>query len=326
MKNKLSIKLIAASTTTLFHATAFAEVDLSNGSFIYSENSTSLVMLYNSRTLHQGLLGFGWCTPLEDSLEVLNAGTLRLRKCKAGKIVTYKLKSGSLRAPSSLVKTFESGSEKIVSSGSKYQLIKGGDSVQTFNQHGKLLEVRDERGKLAKIIYDRNGYIKEVISGRKDSLRLKVDPRSGRLVELVDSWGDHQGARTRLTFLKGNLISIAGPRKAQYFSYDSVGNLTEATDMKKITSVTYNPSDQVSSVRTSPSCHETYSYTQKNLQTQTEVTTNCRGINNKRLVDFFYSKSSSGETTLDKVSITNLQRDITPRSKRLPATHVMGSK
>ncbi len=321
MNNKLKIKLIAASTTTLLHTSAFAEVDLSNGSFIYSEKSTSLNMLYNSRSLHQGLLGLGWCTPLEDSLDILSATTLRLRKCRAGKIVTYKLKPNTLRAPSStakgFLKTFESGTEKIVSAEQKYQLIKDGQTVQTFDQHGKLLEVKDERGKVASLIYDKNGFLKDVVSGRTESLKLKVDPRSGRLTELVDAMGDHQGARTRLTFLKGNLISIAGPRKAQYFSYDSVGNLTEATDMKKITSVTYDSRDQVTSVRTSPDCSETYEYIQSENKNQTQVITNCRGINNKRLVDFFYSKTSSGE---------NFLSDVSTRSSRLPANQLMGSQ
>lgn len=317
MKNKFSIKLIAASTSTLLSASAFAEVDLSVGSFIYSDKSTSLGMIYNSRSLHQGLLGLGWCTPLEDSLDILNATTLRLRKCRAGKIVTYKLKSNTLRSPSSSSKTYISGAETIVSSDSKYQLIKDGQTLQTFNQHGKLLEVKDERGKVAKLIYDKNGFLKDVISGSTESLRLKIDPRSGRLIEV---------AGVRLTFLKGNLISIAGPRTAQYFSYDRVGNLTEVTDMKKTISVTYDSHDQVTSVRTSPECSETYAYIQSENKTQTEVNTNCRGINNKRLVDFFYSKTSDGENFLERVSIKPAQPDPTPRSSRLPATQLMGSQ
>ncbi len=321
MKNKFAIKLIAASTTTLLHTSAFAEVDLSQGSFIYSDKSTSLAMIYNSRSLHRGLLGAGWCTPFEDSLDILNATTLRLRKCRVGKIVTYKLTPNTLRAPSSstksFVRTYESGKEKIVSSNSKFHLINEGQTIQTFDQQGKLLEVKDERGKVANLIYDKNGFLKDVRSGRTESLKLKVDPRSGRLVELVDAMGDHQGARTRLTFLKGNLISLAGPRKALYFNYDSVGNLTEVSDVKKTTSITYDSRDQVASVRISPDCNETYTYTQSEVKNQTEVITNCRGINNKRLVDFFYSKGSSGEKFLEQVSI---------RSSRLPATQLMGSQ
>lgn len=311
MKNKFTLNILAAST--LFNSTALAEVDLSQGSFSYSETAQSLVMIYNSRSLHQGLLGFGWCSPLEDSLDVANSGSvLRLRDCRAGKIISFKLKANALRAPSSTTQIYESGDSQILSSETQFKLIHALGSIQTFDRNGRLLEVKDERGKSARLLYDKNGFLKEVISGRKDSLTLKVDPRNGRLVE-----ANHQGARTRLTFLKGNLISVIKPRTAKYFTYDQVSNLIEVTDLKKITSVTYDSHDRVTSVRTSPECTETYSYTQLEKKERTEVMTNCRGINNKRLVDFFYSRGSSGEVLLEKISSQQLKLP----SSRLPATY-----
>lgn len=290
MKNKLIFKVLITSTL-IKTGIANAEVDLSQGSFIFRDKTTSLGHIYNSRSLHQGLLGAGWCTPYEDALDVSNRIEIKLRNCTEGSVVLYRLPD-----------------PRVTETANSYTL-KVADSVKTFDKNGKLLQVKDERGKLATIIYDKNGFIKEIISERKDSLKLTVDPRTGRVVEEIDP----RGARTRLTFLNGNLVSIAGPKQTKYFEYDAVGNVTQVIDGKKITTVTYDNSDQVTRVKVSDECFETYSYQTAALTRKAEVTTNCRGINNKRLVDFFYSKLSNGEIALSKV-LTQV------RPQRLPAT------
>lgn len=276
---------------------AHTQVDLSEGSFIIRDESTPLTHIYNSRSIHQGLLGLGWCTPYEDSLDVRNKSVIKLRDCKLGKVISYHLKTPSLRSPSSVDRVYESGNQKIIATSDRY--IDTSDSVRAFDKNGRLLVVKDERGKRAQLIYDKNGYLKEIISGRKDSLKLMVDPQSGRIVEEIDP----QGARTRLTFLNGSLISSSHLNETKFYTYDKVLNITEIKEGKKTTSVLYNNDDQVISVKSGENCTESYKYTSPILNPRTEVMTNCKGINNKRLVDFSYSKKVGGEPLLEKVSV-----------------------
>ncbi len=44
---------------------------------------------YNSRTLYNGMFGFGWCSDFETSLEVTAEGNLKLVECGAGAEITY---------------------------------------------------------------------------------------------------------------------------------------------------------------------------------------------------------------------------------------------
>lgn len=294
---KLTFTLSVAAS--IFPTTAFAEVDLRNGSFIVQDNS-SLPRIYNSRSLHRGLFGFGWCTPFEDAIETANADSIRLRDCESGQLITFKLQRNQLRSPSSAQKVFRSGDETVVSDGVNYTHQSKNRGTKTFDKNGRLLKISDERGKTARIIYDKNGFIKEILSGRMDSFEVKVDPRTGRAVEVIDP----RGARTRLTFLNGTLISAATLRNVKFYTYDEVTNLIEVKDQEKTTSVKYTPLDQVARVDVANDCSETYSYIRASATLQqTEVTTNCRGINNKRLIDFHYAKSSDGAVLLNKVSI-----------------------
>lgn len=310
MKHKLTFKILI-TTTLLKTAPGLAEVDLSNGSFIVRDHQSPLMNVYNSRSVHQGLLGMGWCSPYEDSIDPINKTILKLRDCKAGRVMAFRAAAPTIRSPSSETQNYENGEQKIVETNNKF-ILSGEYGVRTFDKNGKLLEIKDERGKLAKLIYDKNGYLKEIISGRKDSLKLMVDPRTGRAVEVTD----HQGARTRLTFLNGNLISSTSASTTKYYKYDALANLTDVVEGNKTTSVSYTIDDRVRSVKVSPDCKETYLYSRDGLTSQTEVNTNCRGINNKRLVDFFYSKDSSGELVLDKVLTKNMQLRLPANSKQ----------
>src|SRR5947209_3378651 len=44
---------------------------------------------YNSRTLFNGMFGFGWCSDFETSLDITAEGNLKLVECGAGAEVTY---------------------------------------------------------------------------------------------------------------------------------------------------------------------------------------------------------------------------------------------
>jgi hypothetical protein len=45
---------------------------------------------YNSRTMHNGLFGFGWCSDFETKLTVMPDGFIRVKECGAGSEVEYR--------------------------------------------------------------------------------------------------------------------------------------------------------------------------------------------------------------------------------------------
>lgn len=77
---------------------SFAVVDMKNAN--YSNTwvdakvdgtgfDMKLERTYNSRTLHNGLFGFGWCSNFETDLEITGEGNLKLKECGAGAEVVF---------------------------------------------------------------------------------------------------------------------------------------------------------------------------------------------------------------------------------------------
>ena len=48
-----------------------------------------VIRTYNSRTLFNGMFGFGWCSDFETSMEILPEGNIKVTECGAGAEVTY---------------------------------------------------------------------------------------------------------------------------------------------------------------------------------------------------------------------------------------------
>lgn len=78
--------------------TSFAIVDMKGAN--YSDSWTDLTVpgvgydlrvnrTYNSRSLFNGLFGFGWCSDFETKIDVTPESTLRLTECGAGQEITY---------------------------------------------------------------------------------------------------------------------------------------------------------------------------------------------------------------------------------------------
>lgn len=48
-----------------------------------------VVRAYNSRSLFNGMFGFGWCSDFETSIEIMPEGSLKLRECGSGQTTFY---------------------------------------------------------------------------------------------------------------------------------------------------------------------------------------------------------------------------------------------
>ena len=94
-------KLFVAIALTL-STSAYALVDMQNANFTETwvdleipdtGYNLKIERAYNSRTLHNGLFGFGWCSNFETSLEILADGRVKRVECGAGQETTYAPKS-----------------------------------------------------------------------------------------------------------------------------------------------------------------------------------------------------------------------------------------
>lgn len=93
-----------AVLTLLFSFKTFAIVDMKSANF--SESWTDLIVpgvgydlrvnrTYNSRSLFNGMFGFGWCSDYETRIEVTTESNLRLTECGGGMEITYTPKNFS---------------------------------------------------------------------------------------------------------------------------------------------------------------------------------------------------------------------------------------
>jgi YD repeat-containing protein len=92
------MKLIAITFLSLFSASTFAIVDMKSAN--YSESWTDLTVpgvgydlrvnrSYNSRSLFNGLFGFGWCSDYETKIEITPESNLKLTECGGGMEIIF---------------------------------------------------------------------------------------------------------------------------------------------------------------------------------------------------------------------------------------------
>src|ERR1043165_3910434 len=90
--------LIAFFSLALLSSNAHAIVDMKNANFANSwvdlevpgtGYDLKVNRTYNSKSLFDGMFGFGWCSDFETSLQVTAEGNLKITECGAGQEIFY---------------------------------------------------------------------------------------------------------------------------------------------------------------------------------------------------------------------------------------------
>lgn len=122
---------------SLFPAMAFAEVNMQTASFIQKQNDFQTPIMsrtYNSRSLWNGVFGFGWCSEFERNFDSRN---LQVTHCDREVPAAIQAK----------------GQQWIVTEFTdNHKIIK-----QTFNFRGQLMQIMDGSGKSWSLDYDSQG-------------------------------------------------------------------------------------------------------------------------------------------------------------------------
>ena len=89
---------LIAFATLLFSINTFAIIDMKNANFSHSWTDIEalgtgydlkVTRTYNSRSLFNGMFGFGWCSDFETNLELTAEGNIKLTECGAGQKVFF---------------------------------------------------------------------------------------------------------------------------------------------------------------------------------------------------------------------------------------------
>ncbi|MBK9293485.1 MAG: RHS repeat protein [Oligoflexia bacterium] len=250
--------------TLLFSLKASALIDLKNAN--YADSWIDLIIPgtgydlkvqrgYNSRTLFNGIFGFGWCSDFETSLEVTAEGNLLLTECGAGLEVLYqagqysegdiqkvvkqiiaKARAENLSAQpnywADLEKRLQTETALRAEYAAKYKIAKTIAEKTRYYANGKEADYMERQG---------SSYVRVMPDGVTQKFDLK-----GRLSKLFDRNGnflnfsyngkllaavtDNNGRKLSFSYYpngKVKLISAPGGLKAEY-KYQNLNELIYA--------------------------------------------------------------------------------------------------
>lgn len=286
---------------------------------------------YNSRSLHQGLFGFGWCSDLEKSLDLRLPGQVTLQDCLFSEPIVFqkitsRLFQNSFR-PSDVV-TFENG---------RY-VRKTSQSIQTFDSRGRFVSLADHAGFEMRIEYDHDSPPARLFLGDRLALRLKMDPGRRRVITVSEAgsdsgvtYGYHKDLLVSVSgseagssssdfakgfnasssqnerFLKSKATkrSLSSEPASTLYSYDELKNLTEIRFANRTTEkIEYDSrNDRAISHQPTTGCLTKFDYkTLGPLEYATTANKHCPNRPLEKLTyQFAFQKSATGEPSLHKI-------------------------
>lgn len=190
---------------------------------------------YNSRSLFNGLFGFGWCSNFETQLEVLPDNSLKIAECGGGLESFYfpKNKKANVSLQTALI--LKAMKAKNVRMNKKGLNKLKADLVKSPTLRADFLKALDIKGQATKgEVYYKNGSSNEFITVKNNSYQRKLPSglsevfnKKGKLVRSFDN--------------SGNLIDIKW--QANFVSVvDNLGNrlILKLSSSKKIKKITFN--------------------------------------------------------------------------------------
>lgn len=270
--------MILSSLLGLLSVNAAASVNMKEAGFAKSWlDFADLKRAYNSRSLHDGVFGFGWCADFEKSLRFEDRRVI-LSQC--------------------------SQDEEIPAL--KIERVKGRLYYQdmVFDLSGRLLEYATDRGPRAFLTYDSAGLVRKISLNGKHIFHLKYDGSLRKIREISDS----QGLKSDYTYKNQNLVRVKNSWGSVYrMTYDDVHNLTQVRypDGSRERMDYAKDQDRIISYISRQGCHESYAYAQERTHLSATLTRRCEK-NSPTIVryEFWNAQDERGQSYLQTVKIT----------------------
>lgn len=211
-----------------------ASVSLQTGAWVWNMNIQGIELNYNSRSLHQGWWGQGWCSDLDARLIKEDNGNIKFEHC-----------AQTTSAPK--IRSYENTLE-----------VTYDDKIFVFNHRGLLSSVEAPTAKI-KMEYSGDKIAKIKVNGT--DLKVKTKDHPAKIAEIQAPFGSMTFHYSRDLLTEIN----TGSENGMSFKYDGFDNMTliekTAKGLKRhLASISYSADDRVSEVRTPSMCKSLYSY------------------------------------------------------------------
>lgn len=250
-----------------FCLSAQAVVNMKNAN--YSETWTDIVVpgsgfelriarTYNSRSLFNGIFGFGWCSDYETKIDVLSDGQLRLTECGGGLETNYSLKNFAgasvEKAVQKIVEVYKQKNPSV----SKAELdeLKSQIEKSQYARERKADELGIENKAVAGQVYRANGvedetikfengqYVRNLANGtfqkfdakghlvsmsNRNSDSLKIDYAGDKISKVIDN----NGRQLNFSYVGDRIAKITGPNGLEATYKHTGEDLVEAKNQWK---------------------------------------------------------------------------------------------
>ena len=212
---------------------------------------------YNSRSLHNGIFGFGWCSNLETSMEVASDGTFKIKECGDGLETTFKTKSATKDGTLYLAVGHEV--ETVLKKSDQYLRNLADGTSQRFDLSGHLSQMFDKNGNYIKITW-KGTVIGDVTDNNGRKLTFNFYPNTNKVKEILGP----NNIKCEYKYKDVNNLASAKVDNGNLFAYeyDDLHNLKliKYPDGSS-KALTYDVNkDWVTSLRDRDGCLETYDY------------------------------------------------------------------
>jgi hypothetical protein len=247
-------------------------VDFTIGKFHFERS-------YNSRSLHQGLFGFGWCTKYEKSLSFIEGKTF-LRDCELDNLLEVQAVKKK-----------------------KTWIVENHQEIQTYNLQGQLISLQNSHRRKESLHYSSEGQLEIIAVSPR--LQFRLTPHSsGAFIAKVERLKGPSPQSWEFKYEKGDWIQ-SGANRAKYDDYH---NLIELKVNTHTTVITYlSDKDEVQSVSLG-SCRETYEFTKGESLQLSKRDRFCDGkLTLSRSYAFEFTKNPMGQNILSRLRIYDPQ-------------------
>lgn len=270
------------------------DLEIQRGSKVFQLRRT-----YSSRSLHQGLFGFGWCSDFEKSLDIRRKNEeIVLQDCRTNAPIRYKKKSPT---------QYESASKEILEYRDKeYFRTTTKNSLQKFNKNGKLVSLVNASGDRLDLSYDLTGFLNKIRYNNSSEILVTADVTKKRILQITTP----HNPGVLYKYLGQDLIQVRNAWKNTFeYSYDGLHNLTRIQYPNKTRElIVYNTEqDWVVKVTHREGCEDLFKFQRQGGSDNYTATAEKRCANkvtNKTVYEFRHKARADGSKYLDQVKFS----------------------
>lgn len=257
---------------------------------------------YNSRSLHPGLFGFGWCSDFEKRLDLSRSDQISLKDCRLNTLIKFKKKKENL---------YESpNKETLEFKNNTYLRITAKKTLQKYNKLGKLTSLTDAAGDRLDLHYDPSGLLQKITFNNDSELNVKFTADRRHIQAITTK----KNAGSRYRYEDQNLVHVTNSWQHSFvYQYDDLHNLTEIQSPDKTQEILTYDKEKDWILRVDirhdrrHKCTEIFKFTRqgKNSDYSSSAEKRCAGKTiTKTIYEFRHKVRADGSKYLDQVKVT----------------------